>query len=267
MANVRLSRRWFRSTGPDASEVVVLLGSLGSDRTIWGRQIPALTDSFNVLHIDHRGHGDSPSYPGPYSLNDLSGDVIEVLDDECVERAHIVGISLGGMIAMDLALRTCARVSSLAVMCSSAKLPPAQSWTARARRVAEEGTSAIADDVVSRWFTAEFAARHPLAVKRMVSMISATSSEGYAGCCQAIAGVDLVPRLAQIQQPLLAIAGRGDRATPAEHLELVASRAANARLEMVPGAHLATVENDVMVNDLLRGHLDAAAERSARGES
>lgn len=258
MTSVRLARQWFRSTGSHVSGVVVLLGSLGSDRTIWTRQISMLTESFDVLHIDHRGHGESPSLPGPYSVNDLSDDVIEALDEEGVGGAHFVGISLGGMISMNLALRIPERVLSLAVLCSSAKLAPAYDWVARAHHVAATGAGSIAEDVVSRWFTVGFAERNPITVQRMVSMISSTSSEGYAGCCHAIAGVDLVPRLAQIEQSLLAIAGRRDRSTPAEHLELVASRAANARLEMVPGAHLAIVENDEIVNELLREHLGAA---------
>jgi 3-oxoadipate enol-lactonase len=254
MSRTPLARHWDRSTGVPRG-VVVFLGSLGSDHTMWNSQVPTFLPEFDVLRLEHPGHGGSLSHPGPYTLDGLTRDVIEVLDAERVESANIVGLSLGGMIAMNLALLAPERVERLSVLCTSGQLGPAQNWIARAQTVSEHGPGAIAEDVVSRWFTPEFAALNPASVKRMTTMIGATDAQGYAGCCHAIAGMNLLPALNRLQHPLLAIAGDRDQTTPQRHLEEIANRAPNAQLAVIPGAHLANVENPGAVNELIGRHL------------
>src|SRR5690606_29425343 len=141
-----------------------------------------------------------------------------------VTRAHVVGLSLGGMTAMRLAAREPARVDRMVVLCTGARLEPSSAWTDRAAQVRAEGTCAIAEGVVARWFTPAYLAAHPDVRAASEAMVSGTSDEGYAGCCEAIAAMDLRGDLATITAPTLAIAGADDPATPPPHLEAIAER-------------------------------------------
>ncbi|HEY0487557.1 MAG TPA: 3-oxoadipate enol-lactonase [Mycobacteriales bacterium] len=242
--------------GPADAPVVVLAGSLGSTLAMWDPQVPALAERFRVVRFDHRGHGKSPVVPGPFALADLGGDVVELLDRLDTERAHVVGLSLGGMVAMWLGAHVPERVDRLAVLCTSALLGPASGWTDRAAVVRAEGTAAVADAVVARWFTPEYAAANPELVAEMRAMVAGTPSEGYAACCEVIARMDLTADLSAITAPVLAIAGADDPATPPVHLGAIAAGVADGRFTVVgPGAHLASYQQAPAVNRLLLDHL------------
>ncbi|MDQ3504160.1 MAG: alpha/beta fold hydrolase, partial [Actinomycetota bacterium] len=92
-------------SGEHEAPPVLLLNSLGSTLTMWERQVPALSESFMVVRCDTRGHGESPVPPGPYVIDDLVDDAVALLDNLGIERAHVGGVSLGGMVAMRLAAR------------------------------------------------------------------------------------------------------------------------------------------------------------------
>jgi 3-oxoadipate enol-lactonase / 4-carboxymuconolactone decarboxylase len=254
--------------GPADGPVVVLAGSLGSTLEMWDPQVPALAERFRVVRFDARGHGRSPVPPGPYALDDLVDDMVALLDRLGVERASVVGLSIGGMAAMRLAAREPHRVDRVAVLCTSAQLGPASNWTDRAATVRASGTGAVAEAVVERWFTPALRAARPDVVERMQAMVAATPPEGYAGCCEAIATMDLRGDLAGISAPLLAVAGRDDPATPPEHLAAVVGGVAAGQLLVLDGAaHLASVEQPAAVTAALLTHLGAPAvpDRLARG--
>jgi 3-oxoadipate enol-lactonase/4-carboxymuconolactone decarboxylase len=244
--------------GPVDAPVVLLAGSLGSTLEMWDSQLPALAERFRVVRYDARGHGRSPVPPGPYALDDLVDDAVALLDRLGVVRAHVVGLSLGGMTALRLAAREPHRVDRVAVLCCSALLGPAAAWTERAAIVRAQGTVAVAPAVVSRWFTPELRATRPDLVERMEAMVAATPAEGYAGCCEAIAAMDLRADLERVEAPLLAIAGAADPATPPEHLAAVADGAVSGQLLVLPrAAHLASVERPEAVSAALLTHLGA----------
>ena len=249
----------YTEDGPADAPVVVLSNSLGATRAMWDPQVPALAERYRVITYDSRGHGESPVPPGPYSLDDLVDDVVALLDRVRAARAHVAGLSLGGMTAMRLAAREPARVHRLALLCTSALLGPRETWTDRARTARTEGTGTLAPVVVGRWFTPGFAEAHPDLTARMQGMITATPDEGYAGCCEAIADMDLRADLARIAAPTLVVSGAEDPATPPEHQRAIADGIAGAELVTVsPGAHLANVESPLQVSGALLGHFDAA---------
>ena len=246
-------------SGPEGAPVVLLAGSLGSALDMWDPQVPALAERFRVVRYDTRGHGRSPVPPGPYTLEDLVDDAVALLDRLGVRRAHVVGLSLGGMTALRLAAREPDRLDRLAVLCTSALIGPASAWAERAALVREQGTAAVADAVVARWFTPALAAADPDLVRRMRDTVAATPSEGYAGCCGAIEGMDLRADLPRIAAPTLAIAGADDPATPPEHLAAIADSVPGGRLLVLPqAAHLASVEQAPAVTAALLAHLDPA---------
>lgn len=242
----------YQLTGPEGAPVILLSNSLGTDRRMWDEQIRALTRQFRVLSYDQRGHGDTPTDNGPYDLASLSGDVLALLDHLGLERVHFAGVSLGGMTGMWLAEHKPARIDRLALLCTSAALAPS-AWIERAARVRAHGTGAMVESSLGRWFTSGFGQRPDIAAK-FGGMLSAIDDEGYAACCEAIAGMDLLPRLADITAPTLVIAGRDDPATPREHGDLIA-RNVGARMEIVDdAAHLANVQRADTVNQLLLEH-------------
>lgn len=246
--------------------VLVLANSVGTTAALWEPQLPRLLEQFCVLRVEHRGHGGAPVPRGPYRIADLGGDLLALLDRLGLRRVSFAGISLGGMVGMWLAANSPERVDRLALVCTSAYLPPAEGWLARAARVRRGGTAAVADTVVPRWFTPDFARRQPDIVARAAGMLAGIPAEGYAGCCEAIADLDLRPVLGRIVAPTLVIAGEQDLPTPPEHGRTIAEAIPDARLVVLPGAaHLANLEQPQQVSDLLLGHLLDDRSEGPRG--
>jgi 3-oxoadipate enol-lactonase len=242
--------------GPGDAPVVVLSNSLGATREMWDPQVPPLAERYRVVTYDTRGHGESPAPAGPYSLDDLVDDLVALLDEVGAPRAHVIGLSLGGMTAMRLAAREPDRVDRLVVLCTSAKTDP-QGFLDRAVAVRSGGTAPIAPAVASRWLTPPFAAEHPDLVARLEAMIAGADDDGYAACCEVVAGMDLREDLGRITAPTLVVAGADDLALPPEHQRFIADGIAGAELLTVgPAAHLANLERTLAVTGALLAHLD-----------
>ena len=246
--------------GPDGAPVLVLGNSLGTSRAVWERQIPALAARFRLLTYELPGHGGAPAGPGPYTVEGLGAGVRALLDTYEIGQAAYCGVSLGAMVGMWLAATYPERISALGLICTSAYLPPASGWLARADAVRSGGMASIRAASVGRWFTPAFAAREPDVTARFAADLERTDVAGYAGCCAAIAAMDLRPLLPGISAPALVIAGAQDPATPPAHGALIASRAGGrARLRVIRGAaHLANVAAPGEVTALLLDHLISA---------
>ncbi len=245
--------------GPEDAPVVVLSNSLGATRAMGDPQLPARAERYRVVSYDTRGHGASPAPAGPYTLDDLVDDVLALLDRVGAERAHVIGLSLGGMTALRLAAREPHRVHRLAVLCSSAKTEP-QGFLDRAAAARADGTASFAPTVVSRWLTPAHAAEHPDLVARLEAMIAGCDDEGYAACAEVVGGVDLREDLGLISAPTLVVSGAEDLALPPAHQQALADGIAGAELLTVsPGAHLANLERTPEITQALLAHLDGGA--------
>jgi len=252
----------FRFDGPEDAPPLMLSNSLGTALDMWEDQVPALAEHFHVLRYDVRGHGDSPAPPGPYSVDDLAGDALDLLDRHGLERVSFCGASLGGMTGMWLAINAPQRIDRLALCCTSAHLPPRQGWLDRAATVRAEGMGAVAEASLERWFTSALRGRRPEVVERMEKELLEIDPEGYAGCCEAIAEIDLRPQLATISAPTLVITGEDDLSTPPDHGRLISEQVEDGECLMLsPARHLANVERPDDVNRALLDHLvtEAAA--------
>lgn len=232
---------------------VVLSNSLGSDHRMWDAQVAELEKHFTVVRYDTRGHGASPVPTGPYSIDDLTDDLVALLDRLDIERAHVVGLSLGGMTAMRLAARNPERVDRMVLLCTGAHLPPAQGWIDRAATVRAGGSVAVAEAVVARWFSPGYSGDRTY----WQQMVAATDAEGYAACCEAIATLDIREQLQGIAAPTLAIAGSEDPATPPAVLASIADAVPGARLFVVEqAAHLANAEQPAIITSAIIDHLE-----------
>jgi 3-oxoadipate enol-lactonase len=212
-----------------------------------------------VVTFDPRGHGASPVPPAPYAIEDLGADVVTLMDHLGIARASYVGLSIGGMAGIWLGANAPDRLEHLVLMCTSSYAPPASRWMERAATVRAAGTTeAIADAVVERWFTPGFSVAHPDTIAAHRAMIAATDPEGYCGCCEAIAAMDLRDVLPTITVPTLVISAVDDQALPTEHQRLIAAGIAGARLELIEdAAHIASAEQPDAVNRLIEEHLAA----------
>jgi len=243
--------------GAAGAPVLVLGNSLGTTSELWQPQLAALGARFRLLRYEHRGHGGSPAPPGPYSIAGLGTDVLRLLDRYEIETASYCGVSLGGMVGMWLAANAPSRIGALALCCTSAHLPPAQMWIGRAALVRSEGMGPVAQQAAGRWFTPAFAGRRPDTVAGFVTTLQErVEPEGYAGCCEAIAAMDLRPMLGSVTARTLVIAGDDDPATPPWHGALIAAAIPGARLRVIRGAaHLANVSQAAEVTAALLDHL------------
>ena len=245
-----------RIDGPDSAPVLVLGPSLGTDLHLFDAQVDALADRYRIVRFDLPGHGGSPVLDGPLTMAGMAEAVIALVDRLGVERFHYAGVSIGGAIGQQLALDHPGRVLSLAVLASAARFADPESWPKRAATVRANGTEAMVASRPGTWFVQSFAGTDE--ARRLLEMLRATTAEGYAGCCEAIAAFDVRERLAEVEVPVLAIAGAEDPATPPEMVRLIAETAASGRFEVVDdSAHLLNAEKPERVNELLAAHLAA----------
>ena len=242
--------------GPPGAPVVVLSHSLGMTREMWQPQMADLVRDFRVVRYDLRGHGQSPVPPGPYDMADLGGDLIALLDRIGAPRAHLCGVSLGGMLSLWTAAHHPDRVGSMVLSCTSARLGPPTIWQARAAAVRASGMEAVAESVLDRWFTPGYRAREPEVVAAQRAVLTTTPAAGYAECCGAIERMDLRAELAEVRAPTLVIAGADDPSTPPDHLFRIAQGIAGAHVVVISGAaHLASIEKAEEVTALIGDHL------------
>lgn len=241
-ANREGVRLYWRFDGDEHRPVLLLLHALGTDMSLWDAVRPALLAHFRLLRMDLRGHGASDAPRGEYRIEQLAEDVLTVMDAAQVRGALVCGLSLGGMVAMSLALRAPERLTGLVLACTSAKMDAA-TWAARIETLLGEGMAPVAAAVMQRFFTPEFAAQHPEICGSARSGLMSTSLEGYAGCAAAIRDMGLLDRIGAISTPVLLIYGERDASTPwAGHGERIAAALRDVRAEGMNTAHLPCLE-------------------------
>jgi 3-oxoadipate enol-lactonase len=241
----------YQVDGPPDAPAALLSNSLGTNLSMWDDQTAPLARHFRVVRYDVRGHGHSEVRPGPYSLDDLGRDAVGLLDALQIERAHFCGLSLGGMVGMWLGVNAPARLNSMVLANTSARLGPPEMWNDRIRIVGSQGMGAVSELILERWFTPSFRASAPAAVERCRQMLLSTPPDGYASCCAAIRDMDQVDAISRITTPTLVIVGDRDPSTPPAHGQLIARQIAGAKIVSLPAAHLSNIEAAPAFNDAL----------------
>lgn len=257
----------YRLDGPEGAPVVTFAHSLAADSGMWDEQMPALRD-WRVLRLDMRGHGDSDTPPGPYTLRMLADDVAGVLGALGIARTHFVGLSIGGMIGQALGIHHAPLLESL-VLCdtrSSANRAQAGIWEDRIRTVEQAGSlEPVIESTLPRWFSEAFIAAQPGRIEQVRAMLRKTRVAGYVGCARAINDFDFTAQLGSIRTPTLVIVGADDQGTTVADAELIHDRIPDSRLEVISaGRHLPNIERAEAFNRILIDWL--ARRRRATGE-
>ncbi|MFG1696083.1 4-carboxymuconolactone decarboxylase [Nonomuraea sp. NPDC049309] len=249
----------YRLDGPERGEPLVLAPSLGTTTRLWERQVRTLARRFRVLRYDLPGHGGSKPIPAN-TIEDLAGLVLEAADAAGMESFHYAGVSIGGAIGATLAVRHPGRLTSLALVCSSAHFGDPAGWHERAALVRAEGTAPLVEGAAGRWFAGP-------PEQALLDDLAAADPGAYAACCDALAAYDLRAELAAISVPTLVVAGREDPATPPAHARELADGIPGATLVELPGAaHLAPVDQPERLTRALLDHLPQAPGMRVRRE-
>ncbi|MBL6955087.1 MAG: 3-oxoadipate enol-lactonase [Alphaproteobacteria bacterium] len=246
--------------GPEGAPVVVLSHSLGSSSIMWAPQLPQLTEKYRVLCYDTRGHGGTSAPAGEYSLDQLGSDAMALLDGMDLSQVHWVGLSMGGMIGQNLALRQNGRFKSLTLCDTSSQIPASAraTWDDRIAIATAGGMAPLTEPTMERWFTAPYLAKKPSAVDAIREQFLATPPAGFIGCCHALKPLDYLDQLHTIDLPTMIIVGAEDTGTPVAASEAMHERIANSQLVVLPeAAHLANIEQPAGFTKALLGFLNA----------
>lgn len=245
-----------RCDGDRGRPTVVLSNSLGTDLSMWDAQVAVLATRFHVVRYDTRGHGASGAPTGPYTIAQLGSDVLGLLDHFDIQRAHFIGLSMGGVIGQWLGAHAGERLDKLVLANTASKIGTREGWQARASAVRASGMGEIAAGSPARWFTPDFIARQPVVVGMMQKTVRALNPEGYAACCDALAVADLTGDIQAIGSRTLVIAGADDPVTTVADAGTLAAAIDGATLATLPASHLSNVEapdrfTDAVVSFLL----------------
>ncbi len=236
---------------------LVMLHCLGMTHHLWDC-LGGLADRFTLLSYDLPGHGETPVPDAPYGVEDLSAQLAGVLRREGVSRAHVMGISLGGLVTQCFAATEPAMVDRI-VLCDTTPRYTDEAranWAVRAAAARNNGPASLLPDIEKIWFTEPFRTATPPAVQLVRDTFRACSGEGYALACEALAAAELRPLAPRIKAPALVICGSEERPPFLDAARWLGDNIAGARVEFIPqAAHASVLEQPQLAEALVRGFL------------
>lgn len=246
-----------RSSSP--RHTLVLSHALGCDLSMWHALVQELTEECRVITYDHRGHGRSEVPEGIYSLEELADDAARVIRETDAAPVIWIGISMGGMVGQELALRHPSLLKAMVIANSTSHYPEAAqtAWQQRIVTLEQQGIPGVVEATLQRFFSPAFHESDPATVDAFRRRLLSTDLQGYLGCCHAVRAVNTTDRLAQITVPVQIIASEGDQGTPLDMAKILAEHVPSSKLTVLPdAAHLSVIEQPQafarVVKDFLR---------------
>jgi len=244
--------------GPAGAPVVAMSHSLAANLSLWDAQAAALAGRYRVLRYDIRGHGGSDAPAAPYALEQMADDLHGLMQALGIADAHVVGLSMGGLIGMTLALKFPRAIRSLTLADTTASYGPERKagWDDRIRVAEAQGIEPLLDRTMEAWFTAPFRAERPDVIAKVRAMLAPTSVVGYVGAIQAIGYGDMREEIRAIRCPTLVLVGDEDRGTDITMARTMHERIAGSELVVIPrAAHCSCVEAPEAFNRALLAFL------------
>jgi 3-oxoadipate enol-lactonase len=226
---------------------------------MWDLQTSALRGEFRILRYDTRGHGLSAAAPGPYTQEQLGGDILALMDAVEIPKAHFCGLSMGGQAGIWLGANAPQRIDRLVLCDTAAHIGNPEIWNGRIAAIRAGGMAAIVSGTMERWFTPGFVTQAPEVIASIRRMILHTPPQGYIACCEAIRDADLTKQASHVNAPTLVISGSHDPATPPAQGRLLASMIRGARYLELNASHLSNIEAAPEFTAAVRGFLSGAA--------
>jgi len=244
-----------------SGEPCVLLHPLALAGELWMPQAERLAGEFDVIAPDLRGHGDSDWDGGPFTIDELAEDLAATLDSLALDSVHLLGMSMGGSVAMTFAGAHPTRVRSLVLADTTAWYGPdaPSTWAQRARQASSVPRVDQLPFQLDRWFSADFRSTHPSESVRVADIFLRTRSGAHAAAATAMGQLDARPLLPAITAPTLVLVGEHDYATPPAMAAALAEAIPDASLRVLPELrHLSLIEQPGLIEPV-RQHLRAAA--------
>lgn len=234
---------------------LVFLNSLGTDLRMWDDVCARIPSNWSTLRMDKRGHGLSETGPEGHGIGDLASDVLHAMDFAAIERAVIIGCSVGGLIAQHIALMKPERVQGLVLSNTAPALGSPERWLSRINTISEAGMASVSNEIIQLWFGPAFL--ETAEVTLWNALLKRTDQSGYIACCRAIADADITGKVSEISCPSLVLAGQHDRATPPAVVQALAHALPRAEYqEFRTAGHLPAVEVPCLFAAALEGFVE-----------
>lgn len=240
--------------GPEQATAIIFCNSLGTDYAMWDAQAQSFAQHYRVIRFDSRGHGNS-AVISPSQLSDYANDVVDILDALSIEKAHVVGISMGGLIALYLACYAAERCLSICVANSAVKIGQAETWLARALQVEQQGLTDLVQTTHSRWFSHHFDYQQDALAQQTIRRLAAMSTLGYAAACRALAEADLAEQVSKIDLPCCIVVGSLDPVTTVKDGKFIQAQVKQSVLVEINASHLSNIEQPEEFNRQLHGFI------------
>ncbi|NLY33652.1 MAG: 3-oxoadipate enol-lactonase [Alcaligenaceae bacterium] len=253
MSTIQINNETFnyRLSGPEDAPVLFFSNSLGTTYSMWNKQVEHFSKNYRVLSYDTRGHGESIKNKGPYTLDQLGNDVIQITQALGIDKFSFCGISMGGLIGLWLGIHAAEKLDKLVVCNTAAKIGQETGWNERAALVRSQGMDPVADGSVGRWFTEGFVQANPAIVNDLIKSLRQTDAEGYASCCEALAHADLREKIALIKVPTLIVAGDHDPVTTIADAKAITAKITGSSQVNLNASHLSNIETHETFNHAL----------------
>jgi len=241
--------------GKSGAPALFLLNPLAASLEIWDAQLD-LEAEFTLIRFDPRGHGESTlGSKAELTIDDLARDAVAVLDAAGFERAHVCGLSIGGMTAMSMAVHSPARLQKLVLCATTPHMPTREMWQGRIDKARQDGLKELVDGILQRWFTPAFHASNPAEVQRVRGLLMKTDRFGYAASAAAVRDMDQRESIRNISVPTLVIAGAYDPGVPPSQAESITQAVKGSSLMVLDSAHLPNIERASAFNAAIRQFL------------
>ena len=243
--------------GPENGPVVILTHSILSSSMMWLEQAYLLASTgWRVMAIDTRGHGQSECQTVTCSMDDLVADTIAVMDAMNIDKAHYMGLSLGGMSGVGLGIQHPERLISMVLCDCRADMPSPMGdvWNDRITIAISEGCQSLAVATTERWFGVPFLEANAVVAQAFRQTISSTTATGFVSCARAIQGLDYLEQLSQIKVPTTLIVGGKDGPLP-QAMKDIQQLISGSQLVVIPDAgHLPNIDQSVLFNAAMMRH-------------
>ncbi len=249
--------------GPADRPLLVLGHSLGTGPLIWEDTLSELASEYRVSLLTLPGHGEAPTPRAPFSMTDLGDAVAGVTRDIAAGApAFYAGVSIGGALALQLALDHPSTFGAVASIAAGAELGSREHWQSRAQLVRDQSTSVLIAPSSQSWFAPASFAERPELIGRVLHALRDTSSEGYARCAEALGGYDVRDRLAEIRVPVLAAWGEHDTVAPEDKQAVITAAVPGALSVRIDGAaHQPPVERPRRTTEALLGFFSTVTKQ------
>ena len=241
---------------------VVLIHGYPFNRSMWAEQVSALADSYRVVTLDLRGHGESESSTGASTMKLMAQDVAALMDELQIDRAVIGGLSMGGYVTLAFYQLFAERVEKLLLADTRAQADTEEAKATRGDQVQQiqaDGMTGIVNGMLPKLLSPETVSKQPEIVKRVRDMMMHTSPEGAIGALRGMAErEDQTERLSQINVPALIVVGKEDPITPVADSQKMHERIAGSQLVVIENAsHVSNIEQPEQFNRALREFLSS----------